>query len=122
MVIKEVNLDAEHITDLVDTRTLRTHNAGDEFPADLEFGGLEQITSQSARCDRHIEAWRRTHIAVNNLVVLRGLDDLLDFLHRAVDVGADTTNDDDVLRRRITSIRTKLNGQRLVFTDDTVQS
>ena len=75
---------------------------------------------RSRRIRRAAEA-RGTHIAVNDLVVLRGLDDLHNLLDGPVYVCADPTNDDNVLGRGVISIRTKLDGQSLVLADDTIQ-
>lgn len=61
----------------------------------------------------------RTYVAANNLVILGILDDLLDLLDGTIDVSADTTNDNDVLSRSITSLGANLDGQGLVFTNDT---
>lgn len=121
VVIKEVNLDAKRIADPVDTCPMRTHNTRNEFSPDLEFGGLGSINETRQSDNRQIDSENGcTDIAVDNLVVLGSLDDLLDLLDGTVNIGANTANDDDVLGGRITSIRTELDGQSFVLTDDAV--
>lgn len=62
-----------------------------------------------------------THIAVHDLIVLGGLDDLLDLLHSTVDVGTDAANNDDILSVGIASVLAELDGQRIVFADNPAQ-
>lgn len=43
--VGEINLNAELITDSVDTSALRANNTSDELPVDLEFDGLFHVAS-----------------------------------------------------------------------------
>ena len=96
-LVREVDLDAKLVAQPVDACTTRTDDPPDVFAVDVEL-------------DR---------VAADDLVVLRGLDDLRNLLDGPVYVCADPTNDDNVLGRGVISIRTKLDGQSLVLADDT---
>ena len=63
-----------------------------------------------------------TYVAVINFVVLGIFDDLLDLLGSTSDIGASTTDKDDVLGRCIASFCTELDRQCLVLTDDTTKA
>ena len=58
-------------------------------------------------------------MAIDNFVVLGIFDDLENLLDRAVDIIADTTDNDNILSGRVRSLRSNLNGKSVIFTDDT---
>ena len=61
------------------------------------------------------------HIAVDDLVVLCVLDDLENLLDGTVDIAARATKRNDVLAGGIIRLCAKLDGESLVFADDTAE-
>jgi hypothetical protein len=58
-------------------------------------------------------------VAIDYFVVLGIFDDLENFLDCAIDVIANTTDEDNILSRRVGSLRSNLDGKGGIFSDDT---
>ena len=61
----------------------------------------------------------QTYVAINYHVVLGIFDDLENLLDCAVNILADTTDDDNILSRRVGGFRSNLDGKGSIFSDDT---
>lgn len=121
LVIVEVELDIELVSDLVYTRPTSTDNVLDILSADIKLRGLNDCAMLT-----HVicggELRKGTHIATINLVILGFLDKLPDSLNSACHVAAGAADENSVLAQCIVPAclrkRPNLNGQYLVFTDD----
>jgi hypothetical protein len=63
----------------------------------------------------------KTHIAVDNFIILSIFNDLANFFDSPIDISAYTTNEDRFLSRVFPGICAKLDNKRLVFSDDTIE-
>ena len=90
--VSEIDLDAKRVSELVDSRALTADNATNIVPVYLEFSRLNTIVNESRGF-----LFLKTHEAVVNLFVLGILHNRVDFFDCTINIGADTTNKDEVL-------------------------
>lgn len=67
------------------------------------------------------EKFKRTYIAVDNLVVLGTFNDLQNLLDGPVNIGANTANENSFLSGVFTCVGTKFNHKGFVLANDTVK-
>lgn len=114
--IENINPNTQLITELVDASTLGTNDTTNVLFIDLKFSRL-----QSKYFSVFHLPMNHTHIAINNFIILGIFDDLQYFFDYPVDLGADTTDNNNVLAHLICCFCTNFDGECCVLSNEAAQ-